>query len=111
MTLFTSACSRKSWLSADVTPVRSPDECGMCFLGGDFGWALFWSIQAIFVVERGILCCKSPLLSPNNLTQGRPMKIKWLVADVTVGSPERAEGAILGMILVGRIFGQFRLYL
>ena len=39
------------------------------------------------------------------------MKIKWLVADVTaVGSPDRAEDAILELILAGRCFGQFRLY-
>ena len=31
------------------------------------------------------------------------MKIEWLVTDVTViGSPDRAERAILGVILAGR---------
>ena len=40
------------------------------------------------------------------------MKIKRLVADVAaVGSPDRAERAILGEILTGRCFGQFRSYL
>ena len=40
------------------------------------------------------------------------MKLKWLVADVTaVGSPDRAECAILGVILAGRCFGQFRPFL
>ena len=34
------------------------------------------------------------------------------VADVTaVGSLDRAEGAILGGILTGRVFGQFRSFL
>ena len=39
------------WLVADVTPVGSPDraECAMYF-GDDFGWALFWPIQAVFTV-------------------------------------------------------------
>ena len=33
------------------------------------------------------------------------MKIEWLVIDVTaVGSPDRAERAILGVILAGRFF-------
>ena len=40
------------------------------------------------------------------------MEIEWLVADVTnIRSRDRAEHAILGVILAGRIFGQFRLYL
>ena len=40
------------------------------------------------------------------------MKIEWLVADVTaVGSPDRAERAILGVILAGRVFGQSRSFL
>ena len=35
------------------------------------------------------------------------MQIEWLVADVTsVRSPDRAESAILGVILAGRVFGQ-----
>ena len=39
------------------------------------------------------------------------MKINWLVADVTaVGSPDRAEHAILVVILAVRFFGQFGLY-
>ena len=33
------------------------------------------------------------------------MKIEWLVTDVTaIGPPGRAEHAILGVILVGRVF-------
>ena len=40
------------------------------------------------------------------------MKIEWLVANVTaVGLSDIAEGAILGVILVGPYFGQFRPYL
>ena len=40
------------------------------------------------------------------------MKIEWLVADVTaVGSLDRAEGTILGVIVAGRVFDQFRSYL
>ena len=37
------------------------------------------------------------------------MKIDWLVTDVTaIGSPDRADYAILGVSLAGRCFGQFR---
>ena len=37
-------------------------------------------------------------MSPNNFDHGHLMKIEWLVADVTaVGSPDRAERAILGV--------------
>ena len=40
------------------------------------------------------------------------MKIEWLVTDVTaIGSSGRAENAILGVILAGCVFGQFRAYL
>ena len=37
------------------------------------------------------------------------MKIEWLVTDVTaIGPPVRAEHAILGVILAGRVFGQIQ---
>ena len=37
------------------------------------------------------------------------MKIEGLVTDVTaVESPDRAERVIFGVILAGRVFGQFR---
>ena len=40
------------------------------------------------------------------------MKIEWLVADMTaVGSLDRAERAILGVIVAGRVFDQFRTFL
>ena len=40
------------------------------------------------------------------------MKIEWLVANVTaVGSLDRAEHAVLGVIVAGGVFGQFRTYL
>ena len=40
------------------------------------------------------------------------MKVEWLVADVTaVKSLDRAECAILGVIVAGRIFGQSRSFL
>ena len=40
------------------------------------------------------------------------MKIEWLVTNVAaVGPPGRAKRAILGVILAGRVFGQFRAYL
>ena len=40
------------------------------------------------------------------------MKIKLLVTDApAIGSPGRAECAILGVIVAGRVFGQSRSYL
>ena len=40
------------------------------------------------------------------------MKTEWLVTDViAVGSPGKAEHAILGVILAGRVFGQSRSFL
>ena len=40
------------------------------------------------------------------------MKTEWLVTNVTaVGSPDGAERAILGVILAGHFFGQFKPYL
>ena len=40
------------------------------------------------------------------------MKIEWLAANVTaVGSLDRAERDILGVIVAERVFGQFRWYL
>ena len=37
------------------------------------------------------------------------MKIEWLVANVTaVGSLDRAERVILGVVVAGRVFGQSR---
>ena len=40
------------------------------------------------------------------------MKIEWLVIDVTaIGFLGKAERAISGGILAGRIFGKFRIYL
>ena len=40
------------------------------------------------------------------------MKIEWSVAGITpVGSPDRAERAILGVIVAGRVFCQSRLFL
>ena len=40
------------------------------------------------------------------------MKIEWLVANVrAVGCLDRAERAILGLIVAGRVIGQSRSYL
>ena len=51
-------------------------------------------------------------MTSNNFTEGRLMKIEWLVADLTdVGSLDRANGAILGVIVAGRVFGQSRSFL
>ena len=44
-------------------------------------------------------------MSPNNFTQGHLIKTESLVVDVTaVGSLDRAEHTILGMIVAWRVF-------
>ena len=44
-------------------------------------------------------------MSPDNFTQGRLLKIKWLVADViAVRSPDRVKRAIVGVIWAGSFF-------
>ena len=51
-------------------------------------------------------------MSSNNFSWGHLVKIEWSVADVTaVGSLDRVKRAILGVILAGRVFGQFRSFL
>ena len=46
-------------------------------------------------------------MSSNKFTFDHLVKIEWLFADVTdVGSLDRAERVILGMIVAGRDFGQ-----
>ena len=73
----------------------------------------FSPIQAVFVVGEP-LCdlCRNPILGPNKSTEEHLMKIKWFLVDViAVGSPGLAERTILGIILAGRCFGQFRPYL
>ena len=99
------------WLVADMTAIGSPDraECA--------SWGRFW--LGVFLANPGLFCgrgatfwCRNPLLNADNFTQGHLMKMEWLVADVTaVGSPDRTECIILGVILAGRFYGQFRLYL
>ena len=44
-------------------------------------------------------------MSPNKSIEGHLLEIEWLVADVTaVGAPDRAEQAILGMMLAEQFF-------
>ena len=58
----------------------------------------------MFLVNPGHFCdrgatlwCRNPSLTSNNFTEGRLMKIEWLVANVIpVGSPDGAECDILG---------------
>ena len=48
-------------------------------------------------------------MSPNNFTKGHLVKIEWLVADMTaVRSLDRAERAILGVLVAWRVIGQSR---
>ena len=65
-----------------------------------------------FCGRGATLWCTNPLLSSNNFTWGRLMKIEWLINDVTaIGSSGRAEHVILGVILAGCVFGQSRSFL
>ena len=51
--------------------------------------------------DRGAtVCCRNPLLSPNNFTYDHLMKTKGLIADVkSVESPARAEHDTFGVSL------------
>ena len=40
------------WLVTDVTAVGSPARTECAILGGDFGWACFWPISAVFLVAE-----------------------------------------------------------
>ena len=66
------------------------------------------STRYVALLSRGATFqCRTALLSYNTFTLGYILKIKWLVTDVTaVGSPDKAEHAILEVILVGRCFDQ-----
>ena len=82
----------------------------MCYFGGDFGWGVVLVDSRRFLDSEATLWCRNPLLSSYKFTKG--LKIEWLVANVSaVRSPDRSEGAIMEVILVGRCFGQFRQYL
>ena len=98
------------WFVASVTAAESPDRAEHAILG--------IILVGLFLADSGHICgrganlrCRNPLLSRSNFTQGRLIKIEWLVPNVTaVGSPDRAERAILGVILAGRFLansGQF----
>ena len=51
-------------------------------------------------------------MDSNDYIYGHLAKIEWLVADATaVGSLDRTEHAILGVILAGHVFGQSRSFL
>ena len=64
--------------------------------------------------QEATLWCKNPLLSRNNITWGHLMKMQWIDINITAsGSPDRAERAILGVVLAtrflansGRIWGR-----
>ena len=43
---------KMKWLVADITAVGSPDIVERAIFGGDFGRALFWPIQVVFVVRK-----------------------------------------------------------
>ena len=113
---------KKEWLVADVTAVESLNRAEHVILGG--------YLLGVFLANPGHVCgrglaypgdvCgrgailwhRNPLLSSNNFAQGNSMKIERLVNDITaIGSPGRAGGAIYGLILAGRVFGRFRIYL
>ena len=102
---------KTKWLVADVTALESPGR-GECAILGVILAERFFANSGRICRLGATLRCRTPLLSRNNFTQGHLMKIKWLVTNVTaVGSPGRAERAILRVILAGRCFGQFRPYL
>ena len=97
------------WLVTNVTVVGSPDIAERAILEV--------ILAGHFLAYSGRICGRGatlwkPLLSPNKFSCGHLMKIESLVANVpAVGSPGRRERTILGVILAGYCFGQFRPYL
>ena len=83
----------------------------MLFRGGL--WLGVFLANLGHICGRGaILWCRNPLLKADTFTQGHIMKMGLLLTDVTaIASPGRAERAVLGVILAGPVFGQFRTYL
>ena len=41
---------KRKWLITNVTAVGSTDKGECAIFGDDFGWALFWPIEDVFVV-------------------------------------------------------------
>ena len=73
---------------------------------------MFLSNSNHFRGRGASLWCRNFLLGSSNFNLGYLMKIEWLVTNLTaVGSPGRAERAVLGVISAGRVFGEFRIYL
>ena len=65
---------------------------------------MFLANPGRFCGRGAALWCRNPLFSSNNITLGHLLKIERLVTNVTaVGSPDRAEPAILGVILIERV--------
>ena len=86
---------KTEWFVTDVTAVRSPDSVrNELILGVILGFSL---------INSGHFCGRrATFLGPNKFTQRHLIKMEWLVTDVTpVRSPDRAECAILGLILAG----------
>ena len=83
------------WLVANVTAVRAPDSAERAmYFGSYFSWAIFSTIQLVFVVGK-LLC-----------DVGTPSRalLSLLRVDVTaVASPDIAERATLGVILAGSL--------
>ena len=88
------------WLVTNVTAVRSPDRAERASLKVVLAGRFFWTNSGR-ICGRGVtLWCGNTILSSNNFTYDHLMKIEWFVTDETaVGSPNRAERAILGVIL------------
>ena len=80
---------------------RVPWQGKTCYFRNDFGWALSWSIQAIFLVGE-VFCdiITTPWTLKTLLRAIYWKKSGWLPTNVTAfGSPDKAESAIWGVIL------------
>ena len=97
------------WVVVDVTAAGPPTRKERDFLEVIFD-DVIWQIQAAIMVGESL--CDLGILSwalCNNCTYDHSMNMKWLVANVTaVESPDRAERAILEVILAWRCFDQFK---
>ena len=100
-------------LVPNVTAIGSPGRAERAVLGGILTGRVTFLNNAGHICGWGAtLWCRNLLLSSNNFTWGHLVRMEWLVADVTaVGCLDRAERAILEVIVAGCVFGQFRSFL
>ena len=58
--MLNSSAEKESALISSYQEDWFPWQNRMCYFGGDFGWACFWSIPAVFVVAEPLCDVRTP---------------------------------------------------